>query len=676
MNPKPTPSASASPADGPVEEPRLVADPRSLETTASAQEERLRYARVLVEIGDLNHAELEVAAVLDESPEHLDALSLFTKIKHMRRQLSLAVACSVQLQSKQAASGGQARMHLESMLHLAQDPAQGAGEFLALGQYQLVQKPTAYMALEEAFRLYVARRPNEACATCREVASRYHEQDNEVYKLAVLAEAWIYELIGNLQLACEILERLGLERGFETDMDRLLALVALYEKAGTRTALESALNICKYLERNSGGSYILGRLALLYRRLGDEGSAAEYERRHLAAYRRAMHRPSFDEVVLVAAGRFLPLERLREIRFHETDLHPDPSPREMALARALLGDFEEAKRLLASGTELLDLKYQADLESIGADDRRADRAIALYSRALREDPTDRHVIGWLLDWWGRTRSKSITALFRDETMLAQVLQKLESAVHDTPGDYRVWRRLALLFAIQDGRQPQERQFADRAAVLERSTKERAQAVGRALSAATYRFAGRVNGLIHEVWATREMATAGHGGALPRDDILGNLTPEMRDNVRNTFLAVREYAQAKFPHLTRDILDYNYSYKVTKEDEPSGGTSAGLPTALAFLSVFLQRPVSQDLASTGILVTDAHDVLTVRAVGDIEYKVKGAYHRNLRILVAPVGNRPVLELSGIVPRVISEEIVRYVADLDEAVKLVFGDMEHL
>src|SRR5687768_14832356 len=103
-----------------------------METITWTHEERLRYAKVLVETGQLNRAEIEVAEVLDENPEHIEALSLFTKIKHMRGQLSLAVACSVQIQSKQTASGEQARMHLESMLHLAQDPSHGAGEFLAL----------------------------------------------------------------------------------------------------------------------------------------------------------------------------------------------------------------------------------------------------------------------------------------------------------------------------------------------------------------------------------------------------------------------------------------------------------------------------------------------------------------------------------------------------------------
>ncbi|HXL14801.1 MAG TPA: S16 family serine protease, partial [Methylomirabilota bacterium] len=507
--------------------------------------------------------------------------------------------------------------------------------------------------------------------TCRQVANRYHERDQEVYKLAVLAESWIYELIGNFPLATEILERLGRERGFETDIDRLQALVTLYEKAGTKGALEAALNICRHLESRSQATEVLGRISVLYRRLGHEAEAGEYERRHLIAYLRDKHRPSFEEMVAAAAGHFIPLEKLREIRFIDP-AHPrqESSPRESAIAQALTGDLEGAKKLLAAGTELLDIEYQANLESLSGDERRAEGAAALYARALRSDPTDPDVIAWLLDRWAATKSKTIAALFRDESVLAPVLETLERAVHDTPGDPRLWRRLETLFTVQDGDRPQARQFAERAAVLERTAKERSQAIGRVFSAATYRFAGRISGLIHEVWATREMAPPGQGGALRRDDILGNLTTEMRDNVRNTFLAVREYAQAKFPHLTRDILDFNYGYKVTKEDEPSGGTSAGLPTALAFLSVFIQRPVRRDFASTGMLVTDAHDVLTVRAVGDIEYKVDGAYHRNLKSIIVPTGNRPVLEHSGVVPRAVREELVHYVADLNEVVGLVF------
>jgi len=335
----------------------------SMATTLTNIEERLRYAKVLVELRELNQAELEVAEVLDENPEHLEALSLFAKLKHIRGQLSLAVACTAQIQSKHPGGEG-SRMHLESMLHLAQDPSRGAGEFIALGQFQLVQKPTAYLALEEAFRQYVNRRPNEACATCRQVANRYRGRERDVYKLAVLAEAWLYELIGDLEVAGEVLETLGRERGFETDIDRLLALVSLYEKSASRERLESAVNICRYLEQHSAETSVVGRLALLHRRLGSQQEATEYEARHLALYRRMMHRADFDDAVSVAARHFIPLELLRDLRLPDTKLPPAASPRENAVALALRGDLAGAKALFAKGNDVLDSKYLANVEDL------------------------------------------------------------------------------------------------------------------------------------------------------------------------------------------------------------------------------------------------------------------------------------------------------------------------
>ena len=178
------------------------------------------------------------------------------------------------------------------------------------------------------------------------------------------------------------------------------------------------------------------------------------------------------------------------------------------------------------------------------------------------------------------------------------------------------------------------------------------------------------GCVLSVNAMRKPAERGRGGFL--EEILGNLTPEMTQAVRNTFLSVREYARAKWPQQTRDILDYGYAYKVTKEDEPSGGLSAGLPSALAFLSVFLDRPVPQDLASSGVLVSDAHDVLVLRPVGEPEYKVRGACNRGLTRLILPEENRGELRASSLVPGPVCDEIVRFAADLDQAVLLTFGE----
>jgi ATP-dependent Lon protease len=196
-------------------------------------------------------------------------------------------------------------------------------------------------------------------------------------------------------------------------------------------------------------------------------------------------------------------------------------------------------------------------------------------------------------------------------------------------------------------------------------------IGRVLAAGVYHFVGKAKGLLHEVWVHREPTAPGQGGALSSDDIHGNVTPELRAAIRNTFVAVREYARAKFPLTTTDINDWNYSYKLPKEDETSDGPSAGLPSALAFLSVFLQRPVSRTIASSGALITEAHDVITIGRIGEADFKVKAAYHGNLHSLILPFANREDLEQSIHVPSEITHEIVQYAGDLDQAVKLVFG-----
>jgi len=234
-----------------------------------------------------------------------------------------------------------------------------------------------------------------------------------------------------------------------------------------------------------------------------------------------------------------------------------------------------------------------------------------------------------------------------------------------------WRRLAVLHDLL-GNPASARICFDRAVALDNAERERRAPIGRVLAAGVYAFVGKSKGLIHEVWVHREPCEPGKGGTLPVDHVLGNLTDELKLGVRNTFVAVREYARARFPHHTADLGDYIYTYKLPKEDAPSGGLSAGLPSALAFLSVFLQRPVPYDIASSGALITESHLALSVGPVGDVEYKAKGAFHRNLRLLLLPRANRPELERSLSAPPELVGELLRFVGSFDEAVRLVFGD----
>src|SRR5690606_6392299 len=175
-----------------VEEPRsAMTDP-----AASRRDERLALARVLVELGELAEAEVVVADLLDAQPDDLEALSLLAKVKHMAGQLSQAVACWAQLHAR-SPMNETALMHLGALLHLAQDPERGAGEFLALGQLQLMKRPAAHLELEEAFRLLLARRPDEARARCDRLAVLHRRSDPALFKLATLAGAWIAELAGD-----------------------------------------------------------------------------------------------------------------------------------------------------------------------------------------------------------------------------------------------------------------------------------------------------------------------------------------------------------------------------------------------------------------------------------------------------------------------------------------------
>src|SRR5262249_14061597 len=146
-----------------------------------------------------------------------------------------------------------------------------------------------------------------------------------------------------------------------------------------------------------------------------------------------------------------------------------------------------------------------------------------------------------LDMQAGTPRGELAELFRDNGVASPVLTLLEADVKATPTDPRVWRRLATFFGLQPGVRHQRREFEERATALELAARDHARISGKVLAAAVYRFLGRPSGLVHEVWATREMPPLGQeGGTLRRDDILGAVTDELKDSVRNIFLAVREY----------------------------------------------------------------------------------------------------------------------------------------
>ncbi len=647
----------------------------------------MQHAQLLVELGELSEAEREVTELLDAHPEDLTAVNLLAKIKHVRGELSQAVALWAQIHAG-SPHNERALMYLGSILQLARDPERGAGEYVALGPGQLVHKPTAHLQLEAAFHAFLARRVDEAYAICEGLAHRWRTQDPMLYKLAVLARAWIAELSGDLEVACTTLEGLGNERGFETDTDRVLALARVYERMGTRDRLEKAAHVFRFLERSYGKMSALPRLARIYRRLGDGERAEAYERRWLESFEQRMHRPTPADVVRVGATRYVPLEwiarlcePLRERAATRVPLErsaagtpqeDEPPPgvqlRERALLAFLNGDARKARELFAAGSpQAIDESYLAELDVL---EGFAASAAARFARVIDPAAPDRRVVSVLLRACERTGAPQLRAVAARALAGKGFAQELEAQLRATPLRAEAWREMATLRSVL-GETEEAARCAERAQALTDAALRDARPVGRVLAAAVYQFVGKTKGLIHQVWADRRPVAPGRGGFLASDDILGNVTFEMKQHVRNTFFAVREYARSRFPQQTSDIFDYQYTYKVTKEDEPSGGPSAGLPTALAFLSVFLQKPVPQDVAFTGVLIADSHDALIVRSVGDAAYKVKGAYHRNLRRMVMPAENRADLAASAHVPAAICERFVRYVTTLDDAVTVTFG-----
>src|SRR5262249_41702235 len=197
-------------------------------------------------------------------------------------------------------------------------------------------------------------------------------------------------------------------------------------------------------------------------------------------------------------------------------------------------------------------------------------------------------------------------------------------------------------------------------------------VGRVLVGSVYSLNGKWKGLIHEIVASREPAPAGKGGVLnPNDGVLGSVTPDFLTVIRSTLASTKDFARYHWPHLCRDADDFYYRLKIAKDDEPSSGTSAGLPVAVAFLSVLLGREVPKELALTGTLICDSQGELVVRRVGDAPYKAKGAYHRNLKSILLPEENREDVEGGDLVPSSVARELVRYAGRLSEVVEALWG-----
>jgi ATP-dependent Lon protease len=80
-----------------------------------------------------------------------------------------------------------------------------------------------------------------------------------------------------------------------------------------------------------------------------------------------------------------------------------------------------------------------------------------------------------------------------------------------------------------------------------------------------------------------------------------------------------------------------------------------------------------VAFSGAVICDAHDVLTLARIGDVDAKIEGAYERRLSRIVLPAQNRDDVTHAERVPRRIAEHMVVFARTLDEVLEAVFPEL---
>jgi len=108
-------------------------------------------------------------------------------------------------------------------------------------------------------------------------------------------------------------------------------------------------------------------------------------------------------------------------------------------------------------------------------------------------------------------------------------------------------------------------------------------------------------------------------------------------------------------------------RIPEDDAPSSGDSAGLPIAVAFASVMLGFSPPRDMAFSGALICDAHHVLTIGKIGDVDAKIEGAYERRPCKIVLPADNRDDVIFAERIPRQIADQMVIFARTFDEVLE---------
>ncbi len=651
------------------------------EAVGTSVEDRLVLARVLLEAKELAEAERVVLDALEQEPTSLSALNLLAKICHVAGRLTDAVHLWRRIHLlAPSREGALAELGLIHRLAAGESPPD---RFVAIGQDTYLRKHPAQVELEAAFARFKSRDFTGALQICESVASQWKDAP-PIYKLAVLQKAWFQERTDDLDGARATLVQLGRERGYETDVDRLSLLARVCERIGSPEAVRQAIHIYEHLNVHCGKLSALPRLAALWRAAGSPERGERYAREFERRFARRMHKPSPADIVRALSFWHVGLDRVpqrapaeheraavaREIRL-ATSLAT--RRRRRAVLAWLSGDRARCRRLFdrLTRSRLAAPRDFAYLGDVLTAERRFDEAHRAYVEALRRDPSARDA-PWVRALEGIRRGV-------DRSPLARVLTDADAAEHARAAvltrartrriDPEAWRTAAALERLLDGPDKADA-YEAKAAALERARRERAD-VGRVRVAAVYTLNGKPKGLIHELVATRRYLGPHRGGTLGPDGLLGSVAADLRPLAATVLASTIDFVRTHWPHLSADADGYEYAVKFAKDDEPSSGASAGLPLAMAYLSLVLGREVPSDVAFTGAVVCDSRGEMALRPVGDASVKVKGAFHCDLRAIVLPEENRRDVELGDVVPPSISRALVRYCRSLDDVVEAVWG-----
>jgi hypothetical protein len=654
--------------------PGTPARPRT--PSARKVREHLLVAGTALAAGLLDRAEAEAEAALSLGRDE-QALSLLAAVHHRRGALSASIALWHEIMARTGEEPSALR-HLGRLFETSMRDAEARMRSPAAPAAPEGQAQPGLPDLEQAFRLAFGGHLPAALRLVDRVAARARTADRYLFKLAMLERAFLQEQAEDVRGAITTLERLADEQGLASDVERLLCLSMLYEREGTPERIRRALRAVRYAYLSTRRPTLLRRIARLLAKLGHTRLAEMFEARYLEIFRRRMHEFGVRETARALCLAYVPPERLATLagpRRWILSLAERHARRQRPLHRrraAVLllwaGEVERAAALLSAmeregQATAVDLLYLADAEEQrGA----SEEAQAIRRRAVAAHGRPDAAV--LAAWLGREEPEDVAAALGSPERLAEAAAALRAHLKAHPTNVAAVRALGRVERAR-GRSHAAAEREAQAGALLRMRDEPRPFV---LAAAAMRRGGEVRGLLHEVWVESRRSSEGPG--FSAEDVLGAVAPDLRARAVSIFYAVRTFAKIRYPHrMAPDADARRYILRVTKDDEPSSGDSAGVPLAMAFLSALLGLSIPEDVAFTGAVVCDAHDMIVLARVGDVEAKIEGAYERRMRRIVLPAGNREDVLMAERVPRRVAEQMVLFGRTLDEVVAAVFPEL---